>query len=34
MNDIITYEDFKKVDIRMGTIIKAETYEKLKILIN
>ena len=30
MNKIITYEDFQKVDIHLGTIIKAEVYEKLK----
>ena len=30
MIDYITYEDFKRVDIRLGTIIQAEKYSELK----
>ena len=28
-NKLISYSDFKKVDIRLGTIIEAENYDKL-----
>ena len=30
MNNIIEYMEFEKVDIRLGTIVEAEKYEKLK----
>ena len=30
MTDYITYEDFERVDIRLGTSIKAEKYSELK----
>ena len=29
-NNIINYSEFKKIDIRLGTIISAEEYDKLK----
>lgn len=30
MNNFITFDDFQKVDIRLGTIVKAEEYKGLK----
>ena len=30
MNEFITYEEFRKVEIRLGTVIKAEEYLELK----
>jgi tRNA-binding protein len=30
MKPIISFDDFLKVDLRIGTIIKVETFEKAK----
>ena len=30
MNDTISFEDFEKVDIRLGTIVSAQIYKELK----
>lgn len=30
MIDIITYEDFQRIEIRSGTIIKAEVFERVR----
>ena len=30
MDNTIKYDDFKKVDIRLGTIVKADEYRELK----
>ena len=34
MKDLVTYSDFTKIDIRVGTIISAEINKNLKKTIN